>query len=205
MDDCDTNSLLLWCLRAHGTNYFWPLTLSPLSLPVAPSESWYLIAWSETNIFDGFPFLKYFFFVPVLYVSFSNQILSGVASWRPALTCVLLPGAMPKGDTWPGGVAVEPLSNMDSAGSCDSVISTNSGYVSSDALTSIFYWHCCFTLGGPYNTKYWHILTSTVGCGSLLDTQVEMWWHFKKTFLKDTYLMLVLSLSSSPKAGRVKK
>ncbi|XP_042265287.1 specifically androgen-regulated gene protein [Thunnus maccoyii] len=35
---------------------------------------------------------------------------------------------MPKSDTWPGGVAMESLSNMDSAGSCDSVISMNSGY-----------------------------------------------------------------------------
>uniref|UniRef100_A0A3B4V7T2 Specifically androgen-regulated gene protein-like n=1 Tax=Seriola dumerili TaxID=41447 RepID=A0A3B4V7T2_SERDU len=34
---------------------------------------------------------------------------------------------MPKSDTWPGGVAMESLSNMDSAGSCDSVISMNSG------------------------------------------------------------------------------
>ncbi|KAM8863897.1 uncharacterized protein AB9W97_018489 isoform 2-T2 [Spinachia spinachia] len=38
------------------------------------------------------------------------------------------PRAMPKSDTWPGGVAMEPLSNLDSAGSCDSVISVNSGY-----------------------------------------------------------------------------
>ncbi|KAM6928578.1 specifically androgen-regulated gene protein [Lycodopsis pacificus] len=35
---------------------------------------------------------------------------------------------MPKSDTWPGGVAMEPLSTVDSAGSCDSVISVNSGY-----------------------------------------------------------------------------
>ncbi|KAF3860729.1 hypothetical protein F7725_000984 [Dissostichus mawsoni] len=35
---------------------------------------------------------------------------------------------MPKSDTWPGGVAMEPSSNLDSAGSCDSVISMNSGY-----------------------------------------------------------------------------
>ncbi|XP_073326126.1 specifically androgen-regulated gene protein [Pagrus major] len=35
---------------------------------------------------------------------------------------------MPKGGTWPGGVALESSSNMDSAGSCDSVISMNSGY-----------------------------------------------------------------------------
>uniref|UniRef100_UPI0037E71AE0 specifically androgen-regulated gene protein n=1 Tax=Semicossyphus pulcher TaxID=241346 RepID=UPI0037E71AE0 len=35
---------------------------------------------------------------------------------------------MPKSDTWPGGVAIQSLSNMDSAGSCDSVISMNSGY-----------------------------------------------------------------------------
>ncbi|XP_023261953.1 specifically androgen-regulated gene protein-like isoform X1 [Seriola lalandi dorsalis] len=34
---------------------------------------------------------------------------------------------MPKSDTWPGGVAMESLSNIDSAGSCDSVISMNSG------------------------------------------------------------------------------
>uniref|UniRef100_A0A3B4ZFS8 Specifically androgen-regulated gene protein-like n=1 Tax=Stegastes partitus TaxID=144197 RepID=A0A3B4ZFS8_9TELE len=35
---------------------------------------------------------------------------------------------MPESETWPGGVAMESLSNMDSAGSCDSVISMNSGY-----------------------------------------------------------------------------
>ncbi|XP_070695842.1 specifically androgen-regulated gene protein [Pempheris klunzingeri] len=35
---------------------------------------------------------------------------------------------MPKSGTWPGGVAMESLSNMDSAGSCDSVVSMNSGY-----------------------------------------------------------------------------
>uniref|UniRef100_A0A667ZHX8 Specifically androgen-regulated gene protein n=1 Tax=Myripristis murdjan TaxID=586833 RepID=A0A667ZHX8_9TELE len=40
---------------------------------------------------------------------------------------------MPKSDTWPGGVAMESLSNMDSAGSCDSVISMNSGF-SEDSL-----------------------------------------------------------------------
>ncbi|XP_011600947.2 specifically androgen-regulated gene protein [Takifugu rubripes] len=34
---------------------------------------------------------------------------------------------MAKSDTWPGGVAMESLSNMDSAESCDSVISLNSG------------------------------------------------------------------------------
>uniref|UniRef100_A0A3Q2P703 Specifically androgen-regulated gene protein-like n=1 Tax=Fundulus heteroclitus TaxID=8078 RepID=A0A3Q2P703_FUNHE len=33
---------------------------------------------------------------------------------------------MSKSGTWPGNVAMEPLNNMDSAGSCDSVISTNS-------------------------------------------------------------------------------
>lgn len=36
---------------------------------------------------------------------------------------------MPKSDTWPGGVALE-TSGMDSAGSCDSVVSANSGSVS---------------------------------------------------------------------------
>ncbi|KAG7519036.1 hypothetical protein JOB18_000080 [Solea senegalensis] len=35
---------------------------------------------------------------------------------------------MPKSDSWPGGVATKSLSNMDSAGSCESVISMNSGY-----------------------------------------------------------------------------
>ncbi|XP_023131324.2 specifically androgen-regulated gene protein [Amphiprion ocellaris] len=35
---------------------------------------------------------------------------------------------MPESETWSGGVAMESLSNMDSAGSCDSVISMNSGY-----------------------------------------------------------------------------
>ncbi|KAM4610167.1 specifically androgen-regulated gene protein [Polymixia lowei] len=40
---------------------------------------------------------------------------------------------MPKSDTWPGGVAMESVSSMDSAGSCDSVISVNSGF-SEDSL-----------------------------------------------------------------------
>lgn len=111
------------------------------------------------------------------------RCLSRGGPWRPAPTCVHFPGAMPKGDTWPGGVAVEPLSNMDSAGSCDSVISTNSGYVSSDPLTPVPLTLPLYS-GRPYNTNCRHIPTSTVGCGSLLDTQVEMWQHFEKTFLK---------------------
>lgn len=37
------------------------------------------------------------------------------------------PCEMPKSDTWPGGIAIESLSNMESSGSCDSVISVNSG------------------------------------------------------------------------------
>ncbi|KAG1960677.1 specifically androgen-regulated gene protein [Pimephales promelas] len=40
---------------------------------------------------------------------------------------------MPKSDTWPGGVAVESVSGMDSAESCDSVLSINSGF-SDDSL-----------------------------------------------------------------------
>ncbi|KAJ8378378.1 hypothetical protein AAFF_G00243360 [Aldrovandia affinis] len=35
---------------------------------------------------------------------------------------------MPRSDTWPGGIAVETLGGMDSAGSCDSVVSVNSGF-----------------------------------------------------------------------------
>ncbi|XP_021425197.1 specifically androgen-regulated gene protein-like [Oncorhynchus mykiss] len=35
---------------------------------------------------------------------------------------------MPKSDTWPGGVAIETMTGMDSAGSCDSVVSMNSGF-----------------------------------------------------------------------------
>ncbi|XP_018932394.1 specifically androgen-regulated gene protein-like [Cyprinus carpio] len=40
---------------------------------------------------------------------------------------------MPKSDTWPGGVSIDSLSGMDSAGSCDSVLSSNSGF-SDDSL-----------------------------------------------------------------------
>ncbi|XP_034440614.1 specifically androgen-regulated gene protein [Hippoglossus hippoglossus] len=40
---------------------------------------------------------------------------------------------MPKSDTWPGGVGLETMSGMDSAGSCDSVVSANSGF-SDDSL-----------------------------------------------------------------------
>ncbi|XP_041745196.1 specifically androgen-regulated gene protein-like isoform X1 [Coregonus clupeaformis] len=35
---------------------------------------------------------------------------------------------MPKSDTWPGGVTIETMTGMDSAGSCDSVVSMNSGF-----------------------------------------------------------------------------
>ncbi|XP_052397296.1 specifically androgen-regulated gene protein [Carassius gibelio] len=40
---------------------------------------------------------------------------------------------MPKSDTWPGGVSIDSVSGMDSAGSCDSVLSSNSGF-SDDSL-----------------------------------------------------------------------
>uniref|UniRef100_A0A3B3Y4M8 Specifically androgen-regulated gene protein n=1 Tax=Poecilia mexicana TaxID=48701 RepID=A0A3B3Y4M8_9TELE len=37
---------------------------------------------------------------------------------------------MPKSDTWPGGTESATMNGMDSAGSCDSVVSANSGFVS---------------------------------------------------------------------------
>lgn len=37
---------------------------------------------------------------------------------------------MPKSDAWPGGTGLEMMISMDSAGSCDSVVSANSGSVS---------------------------------------------------------------------------
>ncbi|KAM9361333.1 specifically androgen-regulated gene protein [Symphorus nematophorus] len=40
---------------------------------------------------------------------------------------------MPKSDTWPGGIGLETMTGMDSAGSCDSVVSANSGF-SDDSL-----------------------------------------------------------------------
>lgn len=40
---------------------------------------------------------------------------------------------MPKSDTWPGGIGMETMTGIDSAGSCDSVVSTNSGF-SDDSL-----------------------------------------------------------------------
>ncbi|KAG9332702.1 hypothetical protein JZ751_014801 [Albula glossodonta] len=40
---------------------------------------------------------------------------------------------MPKSDTWPGRVAMDTMTSMDSAGSCDSVVSINSGF-SDDSL-----------------------------------------------------------------------
>ncbi|XP_073679612.1 specifically androgen-regulated gene protein [Garra rufa] len=43
---------------------------------------------------------------------------------------------MPKSDTWPRGVSVESVSGMDSAGSCDSVLSINSGF-SDDSLVHL--------------------------------------------------------------------
>uniref|UniRef100_A0A8D2ZWI6 Specifically androgen-regulated gene protein n=1 Tax=Scophthalmus maximus TaxID=52904 RepID=A0A8D2ZWI6_SCOMX len=41
---------------------------------------------------------------------------------------------MPRNDSWPGDVAMETLSSMDGAGSCESVISMNSGYTSEDSM-----------------------------------------------------------------------
>ncbi|KAF3690198.1 Specifically androgen-regulated gene protein [Channa argus] len=35
---------------------------------------------------------------------------------------------MPQSDTWPGGTGLETMTGMDSAGSCDSVVSANSGF-----------------------------------------------------------------------------
>uniref|UniRef100_A0A3B4AH88 Uncharacterized protein n=1 Tax=Periophthalmus magnuspinnatus TaxID=409849 RepID=A0A3B4AH88_9GOBI len=40
---------------------------------------------------------------------------------------------MPKSDTWPGGTGLEAMPGIDSSGSCDSVLSTNSGF-SDDSL-----------------------------------------------------------------------
>lgn len=40
---------------------------------------------------------------------------------------------MPKSDTWPGGTGLERMNGMESAGSCDSVVSANSAY-SDDSL-----------------------------------------------------------------------
>ncbi|XP_062314196.1 specifically androgen-regulated gene protein [Osmerus eperlanus] len=40
---------------------------------------------------------------------------------------------MPKSDTWPGGITMETMAGMDSAGSCDSVVSMNSSH-SDDSL-----------------------------------------------------------------------
>lgn len=40
---------------------------------------------------------------------------------------------MPKSDTWPGGTGLDTMTGMDSAGSCDSVVSANSGF-SDDSL-----------------------------------------------------------------------
>ena len=58
----------------------------------------------------------------------------------PGLSRPFSPRAMPKSDTWPGGVATEPSSrNMDSAGSSDSVISTNSSFVSAAEQLRIFF------------------------------------------------------------------
>lgn len=37
---------------------------------------------------------------------------------------------MPKNDTWTGDTGLETMDGMDSAGSCDSVVSANSGFVS---------------------------------------------------------------------------
>ncbi|KAJ7998649.1 hypothetical protein DPEC_G00207070 [Dallia pectoralis] len=40
---------------------------------------------------------------------------------------------MPRSDTWPGGITMETMTGMDSTGSCDSVVSVNSGF-SDDSL-----------------------------------------------------------------------
>lgn len=43
---------------------------------------------------------------------------------------------MPKSDTWPGGVSIDSVSVMDSAGSCDSVLSSNSGFSDDSYLSA---------------------------------------------------------------------
>lgn len=45
---------------------------------------------------------------------------------------------MPKSDTWPGGIGLETMTGMDSAGSCDSVLSANSIFVSDLTLVPTF-------------------------------------------------------------------
>ena len=61
---------------------------------------------------------------------FQSELHSQTRTEKPRSSAHLLPRAMSKSGTWPGAVAMESLSNMDSAESCDSVISMNSGYVS---------------------------------------------------------------------------
>lgn len=93
-----------------------------------------------------------------LVFSLTFQILPQTGSWwylhnqkrtvKPRSCPSSLPCAMPKSDTWPGGVALDSLSKMDSAGSFDSVISMNSGYVSAAlnfSLDAVAYLFCCIT------------------------------------------------------------
>lgn len=108
---------------------------------------------------------------------FLEKIFHRGGPWSPAPACILFPGAMPKGDTWPGGVAAEPSSNMDSAGSYDSVISTNSGYVSSDPLPSVpltlllYSWPYKTQTADAHRRAQWAVTaywTHWLKCGSIL-------------------------------------
>lgn len=107
-------------------------------------EAWNVNSFYWENIYERFCELFIAMWCLGLHLSLRTQssnynflllgLLSGIlvgrgSTRRPFLH--YLPCAMAKSDTWPGGVAMESLSNVDSAESCDSVISLNSGSVSS--------------------------------------------------------------------------
>lgn len=78
-------------------------------------------------------FIYVFMFIYYLYNFFFSRLVLYFPSLKKLvedLCQFLLQCAMPKSDTWPGGVSIDSLSGMDSAGSCDSVLSSNSGFVS---------------------------------------------------------------------------
>lgn len=74
------------------------------------------------------------FYFCVLNVMFkSNEFRTFCLHWyftQRETTLDKLGTKMPVSDTWPGGPGLETMMGMDSAGSCDSVVSANSGFVS---------------------------------------------------------------------------
>lgn len=136
---CDVYKLILWPMlslkwRRH-------LIFTGCMRSVFVFDNMCKVKWTFCDAEKAAPHIWFHFGLFVLTLSrWPFQILPQTDLWwclhnqkrtmNPDSCSHPLPYAMPKSDTWPGGIAMESLSNIDSAGSCDSVISMNSGYVS---------------------------------------------------------------------------